>query len=67
MKSYILAKYCIRGKFGGDLNLAIWRILEHTAKLKLRQYIWFYASYLFARRTQIAIRQIKMTPIISVS
>ena len=32
--------YRIRGNFGGDFNLVIWRILERTAKLKSRQYNW---------------------------
>jgi len=32
--------YCIRGNFGGDFNLAIWRILYHAAKLKSHQYNW---------------------------
>jgi len=32
--------YRIRGNFGGDLNLATWQILDHTAKLKSHQYNW---------------------------
>ena len=31
--------YRIAGKFGGELNLALWRIDQLTAKLKIRQYL----------------------------
>ena len=31
--------YRIAGKFGGELNLALWRIDQPTAKLKIRQYL----------------------------
>ena len=31
--------YRIAGKFGGELNLALWRIDIPTAKLKIRQYL----------------------------
>ena len=30
--------YCIAGKFGGELNLAVWRSALATVKLKFRQY-----------------------------
>ncbi len=32
--NYTAAKYRIAGKFGGELNLAAWRIAQPTAKLK---------------------------------
>ena len=31
--------YRIAGKFGGELNLALWRIDQPTAKLKIHQYL----------------------------
>ena len=34
--------YRIAGKFGGELNLALWRIDQPTAKLKIRQYLYKY-------------------------
>jgi len=37
---YTVTLYRIRGNFGGDFNLAIWRILDHAAKLTSRQYNW---------------------------
>ena len=30
--------YCLCGNFGGDIKLAIWKILKHATKLKSRQY-----------------------------
>ena len=30
-----LTVYCIAGKFGGELNLAVWRISQPTSKLKI--------------------------------
>ena len=33
------ATYRIAGKFGGELNLALWRIDQPTAKIKIRQYL----------------------------
>ena len=36
---YMYTMYRIAGKFGGELNLALWRIDQPTAKLKIRQYL----------------------------
>jgi hypothetical protein len=35
MKYTVIFSYRIAGKFGAELNLAVWRIDQPTAKLKL--------------------------------
>ena len=39
--------YRIAGKFGGELNLALWRIDQPTAKLKIRQYLIRVYTYVY--------------------
>ena len=40
--------YCIAGKFGGELNLAVWRSTSTTAKLKSAKISY---SYIYVRRS----------------